>query len=190
MCRHYISGMNILASALTTNAQTIRRWVYVTRRFQAIQHNIALQQSEITDGGNKVGGVVASLNRAFWGESALDHYLVAGSWGKDTAIRPPSDIDIFFLLPVAIFHQFNTRLGNSQSQLLQHVREALEVTYPQTRIRGDGQVVVVGFNSVEIEVVPAFLAQNGGYLICDTNGGGSWKRVDPQAEINDLNAAD
>lgn len=183
--------MDTLLSALVPNTQKPgRQWVYVTRRFEAIQRNIALQQPEVEDGHTKLRGVVASLNRAFWSETSLHHAIVAGSWGKNTAIRPPSDIDLFFLLPIDIFHQFNIRADNGQSQLLQHVREALRITYPQTVIRGDGQVVVVGFNSIEIEVVPAFPAQGGGYLICDTNGGGSWKRVNPVAKIDDLTNAD
>lgn len=112
--------------------------------------------------------------------------MLVGSWGKNTVISPPNDIDLFFFPPMELYTQFAVRTGNIQSQLLQHIRNALITTYPQTRIRGDGQVVVVDFNSISIEVIPAFPANGGGYLICDTNGGGSWKRVEPQAEIDAL----
>lgn len=95
-----------------------------------------------------------------------------------------------FIPPVDVYNQFNQRVGNKQSQLLQHVAAALRATYSQTTIRGDGQVVVVGFNTYRIEVAPAFRAEGGGFLICDTNAGGRWKHIDPEAEIAALDAAD
>ncbi|MDV7143518.1 hypothetical protein R3X27_12590 [Tropicimonas sp. TH_r6] len=182
--------MSVLQSTPVANTQPALRWLYVERRFAALQKDLALQQDEIDDGVTKLHGVVKSLNRHFFEESTLDHSFLVGSWRKNTAIRPPSDIDVFFLPSLDVFHQFNTRVGNKQSQLLQHVRDALNVTYPQTRIRGDGQVVVVGFNSIDIEVIPAFPSQGGGYLTCDTNGGGRWKRVEPDAEISELDRVD
>mgnify|MGYP001110845687 CR=1 FL=1 len=166
------------------------QWAFVRRRFLAIQNSIALRPDELSDGAVKLEGVVRSLNRSYRDESVFDHFLLAGSWGKNTAIRPPSDLDVLFMPPTDVFHQFNSRVGNRQSQLLQHVREALMVTYPQTRIRGDGQVVVVDFNSITVEVVPAFSAQGGGYLICDTNDGGRWKRVQPHEEFGLLQRSD
>ena len=87
-------------------------------------------------------------------------------------------------------HQFNQRAGNRQSQLLQHVAAVLRATYPQTTIRGDGQVMVIGFNTYRIEVAPAFRVEDGGFLICDTIDGGHWKHVDPDGEIAALVAAD
>ncbi len=178
------------AATLLTNQTPGRQWVFVTRRFQELQKRLRVRQSAIDDDSTKLAGVVKSLNRTYWGESTTKNYFLGGSWGKGTVIQPPTDIDVFFLPPVDIYHQFNARQGNKQSQLLQSMRSALGATYPQTRVRGDGQVVVVGFNSIEIEIVPAFLAQGGGYLTCDTNGGGSWKVVNPASELAELNRLD
>lgn len=50
-------------------------------------------------------------------------------------------------------------------------------------MRGDGQVVMVQFDSYAVEVVPAFALDGGGYWICDTNGGGRYKKTHPDAEI-------
>lgn len=182
--------MVLLAAPHTANTQSTLQWVYVTRRFRALQNKLALVPDELGDGETKVSGVVSSLNRAFRDESSVDNFFYAGSWGKNTAISPSNDIDVFYIPPNDIFHQYNQRLGNKQSQLLQRLREALSVTYPQTGLRGDGQVVVVGFNSITVEVVPAFPAQGGGYLICDTNDGGSWKHVWPASEIEAIDTSD
>jgi hypothetical protein len=58
-------------------------------------------------------------------------------------------------------------------------------------MRGDGQVVTVGFNTIAVEVVPAFRYDNQGrFYMADTNGGGRWKLVDPAAEIAAIEAAD
>jgi hypothetical protein len=98
--------------------------------------------------------------------------------------------DLLFILPFPVYQRFQQRAGNRQSQLLQEVKDYLSQSYPTTRMRGDGQVVVVAFNSYQIEVVPAFIREGGGYLICDTNEGGRYKWVDPIAEISDLHVRD
>lgn len=184
--------MNALgfAPSLISNSAEPLPWQYVTRRFKELQTNLALQAVTIEDANTKARGVIKSLNRYFRDESILDHYVVAGSWGKNTAINPPTDIDLCFILPVDVYHRFNEYGGNKQSQLLNHVKDVLGTTYSQTAIRQDGQVVIVGFNSITLEVVPSFLAADRGLIICDTNNGGRWKQVDPLAEINLLDQSD
>ena len=44
-------------------------------------------------------------------------------------------------------------------------------------------MVTVPFASYPVEVVPAFKLDNGRYWICDTNSGGRYKTIDPNAEI-------
>lgn len=166
-------------------------WNYVRRRFQLLNENLLLKDEQIADAKTKLKGIVSTLNRSFWdyNDESKNAFLV-GSWGKGTVVRPPNDVDLFFIAPNAIFDEFNSKAGNVQSQLLQRYRSSLLDRYPQTDIRGDGQVVVVGFNSLTVEVVPAFPIFGGGYNICDTNGGGRWKAVDPDAEIIGMNVAD
>lgn len=58
-------------------------------------------------------------------------------------------------------------------------------------MRGDGQVVVVAFNTLTIEVVPVFNYDSQGlWVMPDTNGGGQWKVVRPSAEGLILDQAD
>ena len=168
------------------------RWKYVEQRFLQLLSNLELTADQKQDGETKHRGVVASLNAAYHGTpgDGLDNRILIGSWGKDTRVRPPRDIDLHFILPAAVFHRFEARSGNKQSQLLQEVRSILGNTYPQTNIRGDGQVVVVPFNTYEIEVAPAFRLTGGGQIICDTNDGGRWRMVDPDSEISSLTAED
>lgn len=166
-------------------------WLYVRQRFQKMVKNINITEDQTEDGKMKYRGVVAALNRAYWGGNHHSaNSILIGSWGKDTQVRPPRDIDLLFVPPIDIYYLFNQRLGNKQSQLLQDVANALRSTYTQTTIRGDGQVVVVKFDSYSIKVAPAFYRQAGGFVICDNNNGGFWKNVDPLSEITNLEEFD
>jgi hypothetical protein len=128
-------------------------------------------------------GVLNCLNQRYY-ETTSDESrgLLIGSWGKDTATRPPRDVDTYFILPPEVHARFEMRIGNRQSALLQEVRNVLMPTYPTTEMRSDGHVVIVRFGSYAVEVVPAFLLTNGRYWICDTSGQGSYKVADPDAE--------
>lgn len=185
-----LSGLTIEPAVTFTNGLPYR-WYYVRPRFQAFLENLKITEDQAQDGETKHRGVVSCLNKAYWNSSdETGNRILIGSWGKYTRVRPPRDIDILFVLPVAVYWRFQQRTGNQQSQLLQEVKGWLQATYPQTDMRGDGQVVVVPFNSYKIEVAPAFPREGGGYLICDTNDGGRYKHVDPMAEIAALDAAD
>ncbi|MDZ4691780.1 MAG: hypothetical protein SH849_10725 [Terricaulis sp.] len=158
-------------------------WIGVTRRFSAFDSALLITADVRADGEGKANGIVQSLNRHYFGVSDRpDSGLVVGSWGKGTAKTPTTDVDIFYKITRPIFDRFNSHQGNGQSALLQDVREGLLQTYPQSKIRGDGQVVVVDFNTLTVEVVPALPLPNGQFLIPDTNGGGSWRSSDPVAE--------
>jgi hypothetical protein len=95
-----------------------------------------------------------------------------------------------FVLPYSAYERFAKYTGNKQSALLQEVKAVLQVTYPQTDMRGDGQVVMVRFNTFNVEVVPAFLLESGQYWICETIDGGRYKVTDPTAESNQIESVD
>jgi hypothetical protein len=92
-------------------------------------------------------------------------------------------------LPAEVYWRFEVRQGNKQSQLLQEVKGTLLNTFPQTDMRGDGQVVVVPF-ALPIEVVPAFLGQDSKPVICDTTDGGRYRTSTSLAEIDDIRLHD
>lgn len=167
------------------------RWIGVRPRFTQFNRELALTPLQKADGLIKAGGVVGSLNRHYYGsDSRTDHSFFIGSWGKDTAGRPPRDVDLYFLLPVEVYHRFERSTWNRQSALLQEVKNVLSDTYPDTEMSADGQIVLVNFDSYNVEVVPAFLLLNGRYWICDTANGGRYKETNPWAEVNYIDATD
>lgn len=166
-------------------------WVAVRPRFTQFNANLSLTLSQTLDGYCKYTGVVDCLNRHYYNvASDTDHSLFVGSWGKQTAIRPPRDVDVYFVLPEAVYYRFQSRAGNIQSALLQEVKGVLANTYSRTEMSGDGQIVLVEFESYNVEVVPVFHLTNGRFWICDTKNGGRFKETDPFAEIAYINAVD
>jgi hypothetical protein len=165
---------------------------HVGSRFDAFVSKLQLTELQAQEAATKVAGIVRCLNREYWGiDSTTEHCIVEGSWGKGTQTRPPRDVDILFVLPYETYQRFEGRVGNKQSQLLQEVKGTLEDEYETTEMRGDGQVVMVKFaNGHGVEVVPAFELQNGQYWICDTHDDGSYKTIDPKAEIAAIEASD
>jgi hypothetical protein len=167
------------------------KWIAVRPRFEQFHRNLALTQNQQQDALTIYTGVVSCLNRNYYGtSSSTDNSFMVGWWGKATAIRPPRDVDLYFVLPPAVYHRFEGNLWNRQSTLLQEVKTVLSRTYHDTDMSGDGQVVVVRFGSYAVEVVPAFLLQSGQYWICDTHNGGSYREADPWAEVCHIEAAD
>lgn len=163
----------------------------VLGRFNALLSNLRLTSAQVEDARTKYAGVRSCLNDHYYNTSSeYSNSMLAGSWGKSTAIRPPRDIDVIFVLPPAVYQRFIARIGNIQSQILQEVKEVLSSTYSTTTMRGDGQVVVVPFATFPIEIVPAFGLTNNQYWICDTHDGGKFKTIDPDAEIEKVKVAD
>lgn len=157
----------------------------VSTRFNKFLNNLMLTPAQLTDGQTKHAGVRSCLNSHYYGISSgcYNNSFLIGSWGKSTQIRPPRDIDVLFILPRAVYQRFKLVRGNKQSQLLQEVRSVLLSTNPNTKMRADGQVVLVPFSSYNVEVVPGFPLPNGRYQICNTNRGGKYEITDPRAEI-------
>jgi Second Messenger Oligonucleotide or Dinucleotide Synthetase domain len=102
------------------------QWIYVRRRFGQLLAELQITPSQHEDGEREHSGVRRRLNAAYWDvDSDAENSLLIGSWGKDTRVRPPRDIDVLFLLPPSYYHQFQQRTGNRQSALLQHVKQTL-----------------------------------------------------------------
>lgn len=182
-------------ASLATQPADPQKWIYVTARFKTFQDNLALTASQVEDGERKYKGVVSCLNAAYWGHNSetLNAFLI-GSWAKDTRIRPPRDVDLYFLLPLPVYQRFESyaQSVNKQSALLQEVKGKLLASYPSSSIKGDGPVVLAGFTSYNVEIVPAFLfnADDRSYYVCDTKSGGRYMTTKPLHEVDAIEAAD
>lgn len=113
--------------------------------------------------------------------------LYVGSYGRGTAIHL-SDIDLIYVMPSTYYSTYNNYAWNGQSALLQKVKDVVLQSFPNTYIKGDGQVVVVQFSDGnKFEILPVFEQTDGSFIYPDTHNGGSWKRTNPRPEIDEFN---
>jgi hypothetical protein len=117
------------------------------------------------------------------GLDVLDSFLT-GSYQRSTMIAPlkEADIDIMVVLDSRYYHHYNGQNGG-QAGLLDFVKRTLLKTYTTTPdISRNGQAVTIRFTDFEVDVVPGFNRQGGGYLIPNsiTN---SWLSTDPKKHV-------
>ncbi|PQA81989.1 nucleotidyltransferase [Limnohabitans sp. TS-CS-82] len=135
---------------------------------------------------DRTATITRRLNTDFRGtDSNTTNSFYGGSYGRNTAIASVSDVDLLYVMPYAVYQQFNGHAGNGQSALLQAVRTSLNKTYPDSAVIADGQIVKIAFtDGITYEIVPVFLNKDNSYTYADSNGGGSWKICKPKHEID------
>ena len=155
--------------------------------FKLLCDNLTVNnRSDISD---RYEEITQRLNTDFWlSNSRTNHSLYVGSYGRGTARRGFSDLDMIFILPPDLYKRYNNYTSNGQSVLLQAVKNSIKNRYYATDISGDCQVVVVSFSDgMRFEVVPAFENTDSSFTYPDSNGGGKWKITNPRPEIESIN---
>lgn len=135
---------------------------------------IAMRRDEITK----------SLNKDFRSiDNSTANRLMVGSYGRHTAIRGVSDLDMIYVLPASLRSSYENDTG--PRRMLNRVRDVLKARYPTTDIRVDQCVVRVQFtsNKFKFEVQPAFENDDGSFDYPNTKSE-SWKTTKPRAEIS------
>ena len=163
--------------------------ISVSADFQSFCKNLKISESVVSNIQSRYHRITKRVNLDYWNnESETLHSRYVGSYGRGTCIYT-SDIDIVVELPWSEFTRYDNYSGNGQSALLAALRNCLQKTYSTSHISADGQVVVIAFSDdIRFEIVPAFKYSDGsGYCYPDTNDGGSWKHMDPKAELECFN---
>lgn len=154
----------------------------IERKFRDFCNNLRMPKQSVDTVKYRYNRIQGCLNAAFWGGFGY-HTRYVGSYGRGTAIHL-SDIDMIYEIPYEVYNQYDQYLYNGQSALLQKVKDTLHTTYPFTKMRGDGQVVVLDFaDGITFEIVPGYRKWDDSYLYPDTHNGGSWKKTNPIPEI-------
>lgn len=127
--------------------------------------------------------ITKALNKNFRDkEASTENRLMVGSYGRHTAIRGVSDLDMIYILPSDLRSSYDNETG--PRRILERVRDVLKARYTSTEIRVDQCVVRVQFvtNAFKFEVQPAFLNADGSFDYPDTKTQG-WKVTKPREEI-------
>lgn len=128
--------------------------------------------------------ITKALNKDFRAkDGCTDYKLMVGSYGRHTAVKGVSDLDMIFILPPGLRSAYASDTG--PRRILNRVRDDLKARYPKTDIRVDQCVVRVKFtsNAFKFEVQPAFQNDDGSFDYPDTVAEG-WKVTRPRAEIS------
>lgn len=162
--------------------------ISVSSDFELFCKNLRMSDTVVSNIRNRYHSITKRINQDFWSsDSETNHSLYVGSYGRGTCIYT-SDIDIVVELPWSQYSKYDDYSGNGQSALLSALRNSLLKTYSSSKVSADGQVVDISFSDgVKFEIVPAFKFDDGSYYYPDTNGGGSWKSMDPRKEIDTFN---
>ena len=129
----------------------------------------------------RYGEITSSLNKAFRdSESKTANSLQVGSYGRWTAIKGISDLDMLYIMPGSQWKKYK---NGGQSRLLTKTKDAIKARYPRTDVCVDRLVVTVTYKDFHIEVQPVFKQDDGSFKYPDSYNGGLWKITKPSEEI-------
>lgn len=150
--------------------------------FDEMLRRLKLTKSQREDAQTKYTTVAKLLHAEFYDtEYNGSTKLLIGSYGKRTNIRPPTDVDLLFKIPLEVYGQYQ----DSPSALLQRIRKVISRHYTTTdKISAWGKVVLVKFpdGKHDVELLPAFDTDEV-FMIPNTENGGSWESFDARAEL-------
>jgi len=144
--------------------------------FETFLSNLKLDNLETIS--RRYKRITKTLNKTFRNsESETQNSRQIGSCG---AIKGVSDLDMAYFIPLGK-QEFYKEKG--PGKLLSDVRDSIATTYSSSKVRKDGQVVVVQFSNYVIEVLPCFQLSDNSLEFPDTNNGGKWRITKPLDEI-------
>lgn len=166
------------------------------KQFEKLLKKIKLTKAQREDARVKCRGVCKKIHEHFYTEEYNGSTkLIFGSYAKAkrTAIRPFSedqDVDVLFKIPKETFDQYDAHQGNGQSELLQKIRDILLASKYALGEKPSawGKVILVktADGTHNIEVLPAYELEDGGFKIPNSEAGGSWEDFDPRANLENF----
>jgi hypothetical protein len=160
--------------------------VGIAEDFKSLLDNIKIDNAATIS--LRYGEVTAALNKQFRNtDSKTANSLQVGSYGRSTAIKGVSDLDMIYIMPAGKWDDYKDA---GQNALLHDAKDAIRARYPTTIVKVDRLVVRVLYADFHIEVMPAFKQDDGSYKYHDTANEGSWKITKPQAELDEIRESD
>lgn len=154
--------------------------------FQGFLGNLVVDNSEAIS--LRYGEITACLNKKFRDtESKAANCLQVGSYGRWSAIKGVSDLDMLYIMPASKWDDYKS---GKQYQLLADAKDAIKSRYPTTKVYVDRLVVCVEYSNFHVEVQPVFEQEDGSYKYPDTYNDGSWKVTKPREEIKAMSDVD
>lgn len=152
----------------------------ITDKFKQFLTNIKVQNDAQIE--LRYGEITSVLNKEFRdSESKTANNLQVGSYGRWTAIKGISDLDMLFIVPASHWDKYK---DGGQYALLERTKSAIKARYPRTDIYVDRLVVRVLYKDFHVEVQPVFELTDNSFKYPDSYKGGTWKNTKPREEIS------
>lgn len=95
-------------------------------KFRAFCKNLTVDKTTRSTISARYKKITQRLNKEFGSNNSLtENSLYVGSYGRNTAVRGFSDLDILFCLPLDVYNTYNNYIYNGQPALLQAFRLSL-----------------------------------------------------------------
>jgi hypothetical protein len=155
--------------------------------FKGLLDNLKLDNEQTIS--DRYGEVTCALNKKFRDtDSKTANSLQVGSYGRWTAIKGISDLDMLYIMPAS---SWGTYKDGGQAPLLRAAADAISARYPRTTVKVDRLVVQVLYQDFQIEVQPVFLNEDGtSFTYPDTYNGGKRKVTKPREELAAMSETD
>ena len=147
--------------------------------FKHFLGNLAVDNAQAIS--DRYGEITRALNMKFRDtESKAANTLQVGSYGRHTAIKGISDLDMLYIMPKGEWDNYK---NGGQARLLSDAAAAIRARYPKTTVRVDRLVVQAVYSNFTVEAQPVFEQDDGSFKYPDTYEGGSWKITKPREEM-------
>jgi hypothetical protein len=149
--------------------------ITIVQGFDKLKQNLEITDLQVSTVSTRQQNVRDAVESEM---TVLDSFLT-GSYRRNTMIAPLSeaDADVFIILHPDYYEQ------NGQASLLDKIKRILRKTYTKTpEISRNGQAVTITFTDFQVDVVPAFYRDGGGFLIPDSILQ-RWIATDPKIHV-------
>lgn len=157
--------------------------VSMADKFRAFIANLAVDNQELISERTKA--VARAINQQYWhmrSDTRNMHFL--GSYGRDTAIKGLSNINLLVVLPPTVFKRFEKHPGNGQASLMLEMKESIKHISLGTYIDKEGCLLLpVAGSKMTIEIIPGFVTEKKQFLYPESHQGWRWATFNPLKEI-------
>lgn len=158
----------------------------ISDTFKQFLENIRVDNAQTIS--DRYGEITRALNKNFRdSESKTSNSLQVGSYGRHTAIKGISDLDMLYVMPKSEWSRYE---DGGQTRLLSDAAAAIRARYPNTTVRVDRLVVQAVYSNFTVEAQPVFEEDDGSFKYPDTYSGGTWKVTKPRAEVRAMSEFD
>ena len=129
--------------------------------------------------------IALAVNSYYWRiKSDTRNIFYLGSFGRDTAIKELSNVNMLVVLPLQEYQRLEKWPGNVQRTFLREVKDFMTKISKDAYINDEHCLLLPFEKKPVFEVIPAILSpKKNAYIYPDPSNGGAWESFNPIREI-------